>query len=191
MRQRIAFIFIASVFAGLAAAGISAILPYQYTAKGLLVVTRKVNEPSDKVFTYEGYYAQQSAGAYTATFLSILQSPNNLKTADDSVDPKRLARLIKAKKEGPQAIVLSVKSQTPESAVNLWEKVANAAIQTHNKFINSADPLLDVAKTPNSPVVLRTYPEWTDVFGAGSMFSIIILSSALVIFQHIKENHDN
>ena len=186
-----AFIFIVSVFVGLAGAGISVILPNQYTAKGLLIITRKADAPAKEVFTYEGYYAQQNVVAYTATFLSILQSPNNLQSAENSVDLKKLARLVKAKRDGTQTIVLSVKGQTPQDAINLWEKVADSAIQTHNKLKASADPLLEVAKTPNSPVILKTYPEWTNIFGASFAFSLVIISSILIIPRYIKEEHDN
>ena len=175
---------------GLAGAGASTILPNQYTAKGLLVVARRTDEPSKEVFTYEGYYAQQNAGAYTATFLSILQSPNNLMSADSTADPKKLARLVKAKRDGTQAIVLSVKGQAPQDATHLWEKVADSAIQTHNKLKTSADPLLEVTKTPNSPVVLKTYPDRPSVFGISFAFSVIILSSVLVLLHYLKEEHD-
>ncbi|MFA5776607.1 MAG: Wzz/FepE/Etk N-terminal domain-containing protein, partial [Patescibacteria group bacterium] len=92
MKQKILLVFAVSIFVGLLGAGVSTILPNQYTAKGLLIVTRKADELSKEVFTYEGYYAQQNAGAYTATFLSILQSPNNLKFADSGADLKELSR---------------------------------------------------------------------------------------------------
>ncbi|MFA5776735.1 MAG: Wzz/FepE/Etk N-terminal domain-containing protein [Patescibacteria group bacterium] len=188
MKQKILLVFAISIFVGLAGAGVSTILPNQYTAKGLLIVTRKADEPSKEVFTYEGYYAQQNAGAYTATFLSILQSPNNLKSADSGADLKELSRLVKAKRDGTQAIVLSVKGKTSQDAINLWEKVADSAIQTHNKLKASADPLLEVSKTPNSPVVLKTYPEWTNIFGASFAFSIIIVSSILIISRYIYDS---
>lgn len=191
MKQKILFVLAISIFVGLAGAGISVILPNQYTAKGLLIITRKADAPAKEVFTYEGYYAQQNVVVYTATFLSILQSPNNLQSAENSVDLKKLARLVKAKRDGTQTIVLSVKGQTPQDAINLWEKVADSAIQAHNKLKASADPLLEVTKTPNSPVVLKTYPEWTNIFGASFAFSLVIISSILIIPRYIKEEHDN
>lgn len=190
MKLRYTFIIGVSLVVGFVGAGISTILPNQYTAKGLLVVTRKADEPSREVFTYEGYYAEQNAGTYTATFLAILQSPNNLKFADGNADPKQLARLVKAKREGTQAIVLAVKSQTPQDAANLWNKVAESAIQAHTKLQASADPLLTVSKTPNSPTALKTYPEWPTVFGASLVFSFVIMVSIVIIARYLKEEHD-
>lgn len=169
----------------------STILPNQYTAKGLLVVTRRADAPSKEVFTYEGYYAEQNAGTYTTTFLAILQSPNNLASADNTIDAKKLARLVKAKREGTQAIVLAVKGQTPQDAVNLWNKVADSAIQTHTKLQASADPLLEVSKTPNSPVTLKTYPAWSTIFGISFTFSLVIMVSILIIARYLKEEHDH
>lgn len=190
MKKRIAFVFAVSVFVGLVGAGMSLILPNQYTAKGILVVTRKADAPSKDFFTYEGSYAQQNAGAYTATFLSILQSPNNLKSADVSPDVKKLSRLVKTKKEGTQTVVLSTKGGTPEAALNLWIKVSDSAIRTHNQLKENADPLISITKTPNSPVVLGTYPEWQTVFGAGFIFSVVILSTMIVIVRYLKEEND-
>lgn len=191
MKKRIAFVFAVSVFVGLVGAGMSLILPNQYTAKGILVVTRKADAPSKDFFTYEGSYAQQNAGAYTATFLSILQSPNNLKSADVSPDVKKLSRLVKTKKEGTQTVVLSTKGETPEAALNLWIKVSDSAIRTHNQLKENADPLISITKTPNSPVVLGTYPEWQTVFGAGFIFSVVILSTMIVIVRYLKEGNDD
>lgn len=190
MKQRIAFVFAVSVVVGLVGAGISFVLPNQYTAKGLLIITRKADESSKEFFTYEGSYAQQNAAAYTATFLSILQSPNNLMSADSSLGVNKLSRLVKAKKEGAQTVSLSVKGNTPKQALELWNKISESAMQTHNQLKAGADPLINVDKTPNSPVVLKTYPEGQKVFGVGFLFSVVILSSVIVVIRYLREEHD-
>lgn len=172
-------------------AGISVILPNQHTAKGLLIITRRADESSKTVFTYEGYYAQQNAGTYTSTFLAILQSPNNLAFGEPGIDPKHIEKLVSAKKEGTQAISLNIKGNTPENAKKLWEKVANSAIETHDKLKVSADSFVSVVKTPNSPVVVKTYPEWTTIFGAGFAFSLILLTSMIILTKYLKEDRDH
>jgi len=191
MKQKVPLFFALSILVGLVGAGVTTILPNQYTAKGLLVITRRTDVPAKEVFTYEGYYAQQNATSYTATFLAILQSPSNLISADSTSDPKELLRLIKAKREGSQVIILSAQGQTPQDAQRLWKKVSDSAIQAHIELTASADPLLKITKTPNSPVILRTYPERLSIFGAGFAFSFIIMLSAMASVRYLKEDHDN
>jgi len=191
MRKSVAFVFTVSVFVGVAGAGISLILPNQYTAKGLLVVSRKADASSSNFFTYEGSYAQQSAETYTTTFLSVLQSPSNIGAAVDAADVKKVSKLVKAKKEGSQSIVLAVKGDTPEQAQSYWNKIADRAIQTHTQLTANADPLVNVTKTPNSPVILKTYPKWQTVFGAGFVFAVIISSSLIVVAKYLKGERDN
>jgi hypothetical protein len=188
VRLRIAIRLVTiAVVVGLTGVGLSAALPNRYTANGLLVVTRKADAPATEVFTYEGYYAQQSAEVYTTTFLAILQSPDNLALADTTSNPKRLARLIKAKRDGTHAISLAVKGQTAKDAVYLWERVATAASQTHSKLTTPSDPLLAVTKTPGSPVVLATYPEWPAVFGVSFTFSLLGMIATHVLLKYLKE----
>jgi len=191
MKLRIAFIIGVSLVVGLVEAGISLFLPNQYTAKGLLVVIRKADEPNKDVFTYEGNYAQQNAGSYTGTFLAILQSPTNLATAEPGVNVKKLSRLVKAKREGSQAVGLNVKSDSADQAKNLWLKISKSAIKTHEELKPTGDPLISVITTPGSPVVLKTYPDWQTVFGAGFAFCVIILSTIILIIRYLKEEHDN
>lgn len=190
MKLRVAFIIGVSLAVGLAGAGISLILPNQYTAKGLLVVTRKADLPSAGFFSYEGNYAQQNSGTYTGTFLAILQSPANLTSAGTEISLKDLTRLVKTKREGSQGISLTVKGDSPEQAKNLWGKIADSTIKTHEELKPTADPLISVIKTPSSPVVLKTYPQWQTVFGAGFAFSVIILSSLIIIARYLKEDRD-
>lgn len=190
MKLRFAFIIGVSLVVGLLGAGISRILPNQYTAKGLLVVMRRADEPSKEVFTYEGSYAQQNAGAYTGTLLAILQSPANLASAKTGIDVKQLSRLAKAKRDGTQAIAFSVKGDSEGQAKKLWTKITDSAVKTHEVLKPTADPLIFVTITPESPVVLKTYPAWQTVFGAGFAFSAVILSTLIMIIRYLKEGND-
>ncbi len=189
--MRIAFIVGVSLIVGLAGAGISLILPNQYTAKGLLIVTRKADEPDKEIFTYEGNYAQQNAGAYTTTFLAILQSPANLETADTGLDVKKLTQLVKTKREGSQGIALNVRGATPEQASILWGKISDSAINIHQGLKPNADPLIFISITPGSPTVLKTYPGWQTVLGAGFAFCAVILVSVIIIIRYLKGEYDH
>ncbi|MBU0649836.1 hypothetical protein KKG63_01385 [Patescibacteria group bacterium] len=190
MKNRWLWLAGTSAVVGLLGAGISLLLPNQYTATGLLVVTRKADAPSPAFFTYEGNYAQQNSGTYTGTFLAILQSPGNLKSADANLDIKRVSRLIRAKREGSQAIALNVKGHSPEQAARLWHQVVNAAMKTHAQLAANADALITVTITSGSPVVLKTYPNWKTVLGSAFLFSAVIIWSLVLIARYLKEDHD-
>jgi len=190
MKLRIGLVLAVSLAIGLLGAGVSLLLPNQYTAKGLLVVARKADPPASGFFTYEGNYAQQNSVAYAGTIMAILQSPANLASAGTGVDVKKLERLIKVKKEGSQGVALAVKAENPKDANLLWTKLADSAITTHNNLADLGDPLLTVTKTPGSPVVVDTYPEWQKVFGAGFGFSVIIMSTLIMLIRYLKEDGD-
>ena len=97
LKENVLSVIGVSLIIGLLGAFVSTILPNQHTAKGLLVITRKADEPSKDVFTYEGSYAQQNVSSYETTFLSILQSPANLKSTGTELDLDNLMRNIKAR----------------------------------------------------------------------------------------------
>ena len=190
MKLRVGLVFAVSLAIGLLGAGGSLLLPNQYTAKGLLVVTRKADSPTSGFFTYEGSYAQQNSGAYAGTFMAVLQSPANLASADTGLDVKKLERLIKVKREGSQGVALAVKAGSPKEAKLLWTKLSDSAMTTHENLADSGDPLLTVTKTPGSPVVVATYPEWQLVFGAGFGFSVVTMSTLIMLIRYLKEDGD-
>lgn len=185
--KRLGIIAGVSILAGLTGTGVVLVLPYQYTAQGLLVVTRKADTPSDNVFTYEGYYAQQNAQAYTVTFLSILLSPSTLSNAGTGIGTKKLIQLIKAKKNGGQAINFSVKGNSPQEAHTLWVKIADSAIASHNALTPTADPLISVDPTLGSPVVVNSYPAWYKVLAAGFTCSVILASFLIILGRYLAE----
>ena len=190
MKLRVGLVLAVSLAVGLLGAGVSLLLPNQYTAKGLLVVTRKADPPASGFFTYEGSYAQQNSGTYAGTFMAILQSPANLASAGTGLDVNKLERLIKIKREGSQGVALAVKAQSPKEASLLWTKLTDSAVTTHNNLADSGDSLLTVTKTAGSPVVVDTYPEWQKIFGAGFGFSVVIISTLIMLIRYLKEDGD-
>jgi len=87
-------------------------------------------------------------------------------------------------------VALAVKAASPKEATLLWTKLADSAIATHNNLADSGDPLLTVTKTPGSPVVVDTYPEWQNIFGAGFGFSVVIMSTLIMLIRYLKEGSD-
>ena len=91
-------------------------IPNRYTASGIFVISRS-NDSSDIFFTYEGYYAEQTAVSYTNSFLAIIQSDEVKKTALEELrgmatnqELNKLKRAVRIKKEGPRVVNLRIKA---------------------------------------------------------------------------------
>lgn len=181
------------VGAGLGAAYF--ISPKSYQATGSLYIKRSVDTLKFKYFAYEGYYAQQTGLAYTNTVMTLIQSPdirfealNKLNLPTDTFSLRKYARLITARKTGPQLVQLTVKSKNPEEAKKLWETVVESTIEK-NKLINTAgDPLLTVSKISDNPLVRETYrPLWLCALsGALATVSFVVFLITLKGFPRWK-----
>lgn len=178
-----------ALFIGIAATLVSLALPYQYTARGLIVISRKADSSSGSFFTYEGSYSQQTASAYTPTFVAILQSPDTLESTGIFSDIKKASRLVKVRKEGQQTVTLSVKGNSANQANEYWNKILDTATKTAEK--NSGDPLIAINSTEGSPVVLKSYPDWSAIFVGSALISFITLVSLRVIAGYLKEGNDH
>ncbi len=156
--------------------GISLILPNQYTASGLIIVTRVVETDTPDFFAYEGYYAQQNAQNYLATFQSIVESPGNIKNALNISDAatENITRLVSVQRAGSQSLSLKVKGASPSTTVGTWNKLVASAIETHTKHKDQADPLINMYVAAGSPVVAHTYPAWYKVFGLGFVIYLVL-----------------
>ena len=182
-------IVLLSTLIGALCLGVSLILPNQYTAEGLIIVTRATEIGSGDVFLYEGYYAQQNAQNYLATFQSIVESPGNIKNALKISDgaTEKIARLVSVQRAGSQSLSLKVKGASPSATVATWDELVASAIETHTKHKDQADPLITMYVAAGSPVVTHTYPAWYKVFGLGFSIALVLTCLVSVSSAYLKE----
>jgi capsular polysaccharide biosynthesis protein len=158
-------------------------LPKTYTATGSFYVKRSVDTLRLSYFSYEGYYGQQTAQAYTNTAIALFESLDTrfeslsrVGLSTNIVNLKKFSKVIKVTKAGPQLITLTVTSKDPRMAEALWESVANTTIEK-SRFINiGGDPFLSISKTSEVPVVRDVYkPLWLCLTTGGLLAPLIVI----------------
>jgi capsular polysaccharide biosynthesis protein len=170
-------------------------LPLKYYATGSLYVKRSVNNSqSDSFFTYEGYYSQQVALAYTNTISALAESleirSGAMKKLGIPVTEKTLrdyAKLIKVKKAGPQLITVTVKGNSVESAQELWEALSQTIINTSHEINANGDPNLAISQVTTEPVVKTSYSNMWVFAAIGSIAGTVLAVIILIIRTYFRE----
>lgn len=171
---------------GLIAGTVIYMLPAKYVSSGAFYIKRSTDTNST-FFTYEGYYAQQTALSYANTVAALLESIDlrsksmaELGISVDEFSLRKYQKLISVKKVGPQLISLSVKGKTYDEARNFWEALSNSLIQTTSEINSNGDPNLSISKINSEPVVKQEYKSlWLNLsvgFGLGLVSGLLFIS---------------
>jgi capsular polysaccharide biosynthesis protein len=179
-----------SAVVGVLAGLVFYLAPKTYYATGSLYVTRAIDDVKFKYFAYEGYYAQQTGVSHTNNVLSLIdsldtrnESLRKLNLPVDTNSLRKYATMIKAKKSGPQLITLMVKGKTADQAEKLWKAVTEVTLEKDRQINLKGDPLLNVSKVSDNPVVKDQYkPLWLCI-----VFGFIFAPSLLILGISIKE----
>jgi len=162
--------------------------PAKYKASGNLFVSRKADEVSAEFFTYEGYYAQQTAHAYANTVGGLLESVDVKKRALESLGIpatektlRRLNRLLQVKRPALQIILVEVKGETSVEARNLWISLVKEVISVSKTVDEAGDSSISVLQLNDFPVVQPIYRNvyLFGLVGAGFGLFFGMLASAL------------
>jgi capsular polysaccharide biosynthesis protein len=155
-------------------------LPNKYVAEGTLFIKRTA-ETSNSFFTYEGYYSQQAAAAYTNTVSGLLESVDLQSSAliklgipvnEDTT--RRYAHYISVKKSSPQLITVTVKQNSPDSAKQLWTALVDELLSTNGQINQNGDTKLSISEISTQPVVNQTFKSiWLDAV-AGILFGAVL-----------------
>ena len=140
-------------------------LPQKYTASGSLLVSRKAQSSGVGAFSYEGYYAQQTARGYAETLIGFLESTDarkkaleRLGVAADEINLRQAKRHVRAKKSAPQVVTLEVRRYDAYKAEDYWEALVAEVMEISTDFNNRfGDPLISVNLVDGSPVVYAAY----------------------------------
>jgi capsular polysaccharide biosynthesis protein len=184
---------IAASFAGLALGMLLYFLPSKYISSGSFYVSKKTDK-SYGFFTYEGYYAQQSALAYTDSVVTLTKSTDIKKSVlektNQSINEKNLRKLnksVKIKKAGPQIIALEVIGKKYETAENTWIKFAESLIEKSNEMNKNGDENLMVKPISDKPLTRKIYKSpW--VFGTAGFLAGMAVGILLVCGKEYFKN---
>jgi len=154
------------VVSGAAAFFFSQNLPPTYTTSLTLYVKRQPTEPSDKYYTFDGYYSQQAAEKFTETVIGFLKSKDILlasaKLADLPTDQKSLEQLsssIKIRQVAPQLVSLKVTQKDGGIAKKFCTALAQATTERINLLNQTGDKAISVDLLNPEPLVEKNEPK--------------------------------
>ncbi len=168
-------------------------LPSRYSSSGSLYVKRSI-EPSEKFFTYEGYYAQQSAQSYTNSFMALVESQDIRKKTLESIGTpitdknlRKLDRIIKVKKTGPQVISVKVTDSNYDYSEKVWMALTKSVIDTSKELNEGGDKNISVSTVSETPLVEETYKSPYIFSLAGMVIGLSIGCLFICVKEYIKE----
>ncbi|OGC49599.1 hypothetical protein A2W32_05520 [candidate division WWE3 bacterium RBG_16_37_10] len=140
------------------------IIPQKYVSSGSLFVTRQIEKNTNEYFSYEGYYAQQTAQFYTNSLTGLVESIDVKSSTLDKMNVpvteytlRELSRNLKVKKTGPQLINISIKGYTFENAAERWKSLVDSTLESIQKINEKSDPMINVSKVAETPITKEEY----------------------------------
>ncbi len=132
---------IASLFA-LVAGIVSYYWPVQYRSQLTLYVQRIPEEPKLGDYSYDGYYAQQTAEAYTDTVEGLLEARDIIRQALEAAQMpvsagqiRFVANHLKVEKVAPQLVSVSLTTRSQQDSTKLVSAIAQV-LQEKIKTLN-------------------------------------------------------
>jgi uncharacterized protein involved in exopolysaccharide biosynthesis len=160
-----------------------------------LYVKRQTQPPSDKFYSFDGYYSQQAAERYTQTVVGFLRSREVWREAaatlgqpTDTTSLRKLERVIKVKEAAPQLVSLSVSGPEKDLVANLSLALARVAMLRLQALNQTGDTALSLELVTTTPLVEkeRLSPGW------GGSAAVVLGWLLLILFFSLREYlHDS
>jgi len=169
---------------------ISFYIPVKYKASATLYVKREAELGSPGYFTYEGFYAIQTAEKYTETVIGFLKSIDVRSAALKSVNPsfayKDLVKLddyVTVKRSGPQLVLVSVVGRDRDFTEKLWDSLVETTVKKSEELNKSADERLGIDLVEKKPVVVKLEPN-PPLFALAGFFLSLFISVFYLSFKN-------
>lgn len=133
--------------------------PVTQTASLALYIQKDAEQSPLGDYTYDGYYAQQAAEAYTDTVVGLLESPDVMAEVLDQLEVDRDTRFnefhrsLKVEKTAPQIVLVSVTRQDVNEANQVVTQVADSVIKRVSTLNEGLDNNLTVSLIGAEPLV--------------------------------------
>ncbi len=168
-------------------------IPGKYIVSGTFFIGRTTDKMSTAFFTYEGYYAQQTAQSYTNSAIAVLESDDlkkqtleELGVHPTSQNIKKLTRSIQVTKEGPQVISLSVRDRSQSNALATFKSLSKNFIAESVGLNYNADQNLSIAQLNSEPVIKNPYPQPVLMGIGGALFGTALGLLLISIKEYFK-----
>ncbi len=134
-------------------------VPGKYRVEGSFFIGRKADVPSTEFFTYEGYYAQQTAQSYTNTAVALLESQDLKKAVLEQMEipvtdnnVRKLTKSFRISKIGPQVITLTVRNPEENKSEEIFKTLASNFLNMGEKISAESDENISVIPISEFPV---------------------------------------
>lgn len=133
LRSRITIVALVTVCFGIGGFLLATYWPDTYTAHLSIYVQKEREETATGDYTYDGYYAQQAAEGYTDTVVGLLESPDLMSQALQTIDidtsnVRKYVKSLTVEKVAPQIVDLSMRRPIKSEAVLAVSALADATI---------------------------------------------------------------
>ena len=179
--------------AGFSAGALFYNIPPKYISSGSFYIKRGVN-PEKEYFTYEGYYAQQTALAYTNSVVALIESPDikkkvleEMKIPVNEENLRKLNRVVRVKKTGPQIILVTVKDENYDTSTKMWGKLAESLISKTNEINKNGDESLSISLVSEQPLVRETYKSFYLFALVGSVIGLSLSTFFICVKEYFRD----
>lgn len=187
-------ILFASVALSILAYGVSFYFPTNYRASVTVYVQRIPEKPAAGDYTYDGFYAQKAAEAYTDTVFGFLTSIDILQRAAkvaklpaDSQSLAGFAKKIKIEKVAPQLIDVRVTLKDKNSAKDLALSLAQSAQERVSLLNQEGNTGLTINLANPEPFLAEVKP-WKELNAAvGFLAGLIFTTAGVFLREYLKE----
>lgn len=187
-KKEIILISIAGGFLGFAAT----LLPTKYFVEQSYFVGRKVYSGSD-FFTYEGYYAQQTANSYANTALAIFDDVTikklTLQSLGVEINDRNLKKLMRSydiSKKSPQIVSLKVSNYNYQNALNIYKGLSDNALKINATLIKSSDDSIVIMPLDGSPTIHKAQPSIIIYTITGLVIGLLFSISKISFKEYAK-----
>lgn len=186
-----------------AVVGIALGLTYSYIQKDAYKATMSLfvqrqpdaSTSSTQYYTYDGFYAQQTAAAYTDNALKLLTSEEIISRAAKEAglpsDAKSVAALrgtIATKKDAPQLIQLAVVMPNKDDAAAFTQGLATSLKARTTELNQEGDTRLAVDPVNPQPFVILVRPLWW-LYGLAAGFFLLLVTLVVTAAWDYTRHH--
>lgn len=190
------WLVVGMVAGGVVAGSIAATAADAYMASVSIYVQKEAAPANANYFTYEGYYAQQTAAAYTETALKLLENDEIIQRAAESADlPTDVGSIaglkgsVVSKLEAPQLIKIDVTMPSHDQAAGLAEGLSQA-VRTRTAEINrTGDASLSIEQVNEEPYVILVRPLIWLYVTVGVIAGLILSALAAAFWTYLRHHY--
>ena len=168
-------------------------LPGKFKTELSYFVGRIADKPSAEFFTYEGYYAQQTAQSYTNTAVALLESQDlkravlnelQLPVTDNNI--RKLSKSYRVAKNGPQVITLTVTDYNYDKSINTFTVISKKFLIASEKVSTGSDENISVSPLADSPVIRQEQRPFFYFVAGGLLFGLAFSLLKIALKEYLK-----